>query len=364
VVHYRNPKVALRHTGLRAALQAMAPADMGRAGLALVRAMGMSKARESALTQWEKFFQSKGMEAVYPLTTMNVLGFIWNYVGVKGNHSHVLPGAISCLRRAAQLNDLWDIDAEGEAAIAETIKTAKKVLPSRAKVSEAIDIDELLVLMEELYLEAGPASARLGAMIASVANFKMRGTEVYGPKGIRRGDIKIQPEGVIFSCVLSKTSMDSLVPRPRAAPHLTESCALLCASFWLKRYLKAVDPQGTMPAGNPLFCTLGKGGRWSVHAPSAETEGAAIFARMEAVGIATGGLNIEWGRHTGESLHQFKCGLDPATSDLLGDHANRQSVGVTHYTHPEGQGGNILIVGANKIKAYAATTAAGEICCQ
>ena len=337
--------------------------------LVLLLAVGLpaaaaAAAAAAALTQWEKFFHSKGLEAVYPLTIMDVLGFLWNYVAVKGNKSHVLPGAISNLRRAAQLNGIWDIDAAGEAAITDSIKTAKKALPSSAKVSEAIDIDELLVLMEQFFLEEGPASARLGAMTASLVNFKMRGTEVYGPKGIRRGDVKILPEGAIFNCVLSKIGMGSLVPRPRAAPHLIKQCALLCASFWLKRYLQAVDPQGNMPADNPLFCVLNARGRWTPRAPSAETEGAAIFARMEAVGIATRGLNIEWGRHTGESLHQFKCGLDPATSDLLGDHANKQSVGVTHYTHPEGQGGNILVVGANKIKAYAATTAEGKICCQ
>ena len=76
----RDPKAALSQTDLRSTLQRMHPSDMGRAMLALTHELGMSAARRSALLQWEKFFNSKGLDAVYPLTILNVLGFIANYV--------------------------------------------------------------------------------------------------------------------------------------------------------------------------------------------------------------------------------------------------------------------------------------------
>ena len=355
----RDPKAALLLTKLRPTLQSMHPSDMGRAMLALTHVLGMSAARRSALQQWEKFFNSKGLDAEYPLTVMPVLGFIANYVVVKGNCSHVLHCAVSNLRRAAVLNDMWNIDATGENAILAAIKAAKLALPSRARESEAVDIDALLVLMTSLALADDASSARLGAIIASAVNFKMRGVEVYGPRGLRRRDVRLLREGVIYDAVLSKTGFDSLQARPRAAPHLTAECAMLCETFWLKRYLDAVDPAGSMPPDNHLFCPLNKQGQWTSGVPKADDEDAAVKACFEGAGIPTAGLNIEWGRHTGESLHIFKCGLHQDTSDLLGDHANRQSVGRTNYVHTSGQGLNILIVGANKIRSYAG----GKVCC-
>lgn len=364
VVQYRDAKEALKYTELRPVLKAMLPSDMGRAALALTHFLGMSAARRSALSQWEKFFASKKLPAAYPLTLLEVLGFMVNYVAVKGNASHVLKGAVSNLRRAASLNDQWDIDQDDEDEITAVTKSLKRALPSKPKESEAIDIDSLLVVMTSLALEVDPASARLGAMIATRVNFKMRGTEAYGPKGIKREDVRFLDEGVIFDCVLSKTGADTLKPRPRAAPHLTEECAMLCETFWLKRYLKVVDPESSMPAGNPLFCVLDAGGRWTTAAPTAASEDTSMMAYMEQADIPTGGLNIEWGRHTGESLHIFKCGLEQTFSDLLGDHANTQSVGATNYVHPAGQGGNILAAGAAKIRGFAALCGTGSICCQ
>ena len=360
VVRCRSAKEALRHTDLRTVLQRMHPEDMGRAALALTRTLGMTAARKSALSQWEKFFASKGLPAEYPLSLLSVLGFILNYAAVKGNASHVLKGAVSNLRRAAQLNDIWDIDAEGEVTITSVTKATKAALPSKPKESEAVDIDSLQVMLTGLDLEGSPASVRLGAMTATATNFKMRGTEVYGERGIRRGDVTLLPEGVIYESVLCKTGLGSLQPRPRAAPHLIEECALLCETYWLKRYLEVVDPKGTMPLDNPLFCPLDAKGRWTTGVPIADVEDAAIKACMEEWDIPTAGLNLEWGRHTGELLHIFKCGLEQPTSDLLGDHASKSSVSVTHYVHPAGQGGNILTVGATKIKNYAS----GKICCR
>jgi hypothetical protein len=196
--------------------------------------------------------------------------------------------------------------------------------------------------------------------MAAAVNFKMRGSELAGHKGMQRRDITFHKEGVVFESTLPKTETHSLKARPRAAPHLPVEYSMLCASHWLERYLAAVDPEGTMPMDNPLFCELSEAGRWTPRAQAETRVNSATMACLKELGIPIKGLTKEWGRHTGESLHMYKCGLLPAESDLLGDHSTPSTVATLHYRHPSGQGHNILITGYNKISTYAG----GRLCCR
>lgn len=356
----RDPKTALKQTELRPLFEGMSPDEMAQAVMALTRDMGMNKARRSALTQLDKFYEAKGLAAVYPIKLLGVLAYAANYVVGKGNLSHVLSTAMSNLRRAAIHEGQWDLDEDDEAQLTDAIKALKRALPSEAKESEAVDIDRLLVLLHALALKDDAQSARMGAIIAAAVNLKMRGTEVFGPKGLRREDVREESGGIVYNGRLVKIGEETLAARPRAAPHLPVEYELLCLSYWLQRYLAAADPMGTMPAKNFLFCPLDAAGRWTSAQPKDTVENAAIFELMRSEGVRTEGLNVEWGRHTGHSLHVLRCGLEQPTSDLLGDHANAASTGKKHYLHTTSQGSYILMLGAEKVTSHCR----GKICCQ
>lgn len=354
----RDPKAALRQTALRPLMAEMSPDQMAQAVVALTRDTGMNKARRSAFTQLDKFYAGKGLEPVYPITLKGALAYSANYVVIKGNLSHVLSTAISNLRRAGTHEGQWDLDADDEAQLEDAVKALKRTLPSEARESEAVDIDRLMVLMNSLALSDDPKDARLGAIIAAAVNLKMRCTEIFGPKGLRREDVREESGGTIFNGRLVKIGEETLAARPRAAPHLPAEYEMLCLSYWLQRYLAAVDPTGTMPAKNFLFCPLDAAGRWTSKQPSDES--AAVFELMRTSGVRTEGLNVEWGRHTGHGLHVLRCGLEQPTSNLLGDHAHNSNVGEKHYLHTSAQGSHILMLGARKINAFCK----GKVCCQ
>ncbi len=161
-VGLRNSKAALARTALSRTLRAMSPDAMGESALALMRATGMNRARVSALSMWDKFYTSKGLAPQYPITILPVLGFIVDYAAVRANGSHVIKGAISNLRRAAQFTHQWEVDATGEDSITEATKAVKRALPSKPKEGVPVDIDALLVCMTHLSLEGDPVSLQQG----------------------------------------------------------------------------------------------------------------------------------------------------------------------------------------------------------
>ena len=355
----RSAAQALATSGAPAAMAQLSIYGEGEAILLLQRTTTMGPARVSAMSQWEVFCARKGTAPIYPITLTLAAAYISFYSVDKGNFSHVLDGAMSNLRRAAIASGVWDVSPEDEKVLADCMRSLQGVLPSASKKSAGINLDELLPYMTALAQRTDAASARTGAQLATAMGFKMRGVEVYGDRGVRRSDLHLVAQGAFLEAKLTKMGMRSLDARPRAAPHLPPQYAFFCTSWWLKRYLSKVDPMGTMPGDAYLFCPLSPEGRWTGGTPDGDRESTTLFALLEAGGVRTGSLNVEWGRHTGYDLHRLKCHLSSDDCSMLGDHRQESSTGKKHYTHTERRGADVLVIGYQPMVANW-----GKLCCE
>lgn len=357
----RSARTALGITGVDRDMAALSVEEEGEVVLELARALDKTAARRSALTQYTKYCLSKGHAPIFPITLKVALGYASFYVIHKKNGSHVAPGAMSNFRVAAKAHDEWAVTPEEDNVIRQCIKALKKTLPSAPKENVGADLDLVIILMSELATRPGAASSQLGCTISFMINFKMRGTEVFSPRGIRKDDVELEDRGAIFKARLCKIEQTTLSTRPRAAPHLPPELGVLCATWWMRRYLKEVDPDNTMPANNHLFCELSAAGRWTDRPPEPKRAHARVMAAFAGAGINTAELNDEWGRHTGHDLHVYKCGMMAPTSDLLGDHA-ADTTSKRHYLHPDARAStrrDILNIGYKAILGWA-----GATCCR
>ena len=357
----RSSRAAIAQTGAGEAFSSLPTVEAaGAAVLAMARGMDLSEPRLSALRQYALFCSTKGSAPLFPITHVRVAAYAGWYVLSKMNMSSSLPGAVSNLRVAAKAEGLWDVDAEGEEHVAKAISALQRVAPAQQRESAGADLDGLVRVLGMLASSAAAVDTLVGCAIACAVGFKMRNTEISGNKlgsrGVCRGDVRVEPAGAVWGAVSVKVEQTSLMPRPRAAPHMPLRYSMLCVAAWLQRLWACIDPEGTQPDDAPLFPKLGQDGRWTAQPREPGELLERMFAAMKAGGVDTSLLSAEWGRHTGEDLHITKCGMPGSVSDFLGDHAQCSTVSRRHYLHVTGRGKDILEVGYTHVVNYARAT--------